>query len=319
MSKNVLLVNVDSIIPNLALMKLSAYHKVRGDNVGFNISDPDIVYSSIVFDWNKHKSDGLHMIYPDAVIDIGGQGYCLDKKIDIPEVYGGDLIKPDYSLYPHMDYDLGFTTRGCVRNCYFCNVCQLEGTFKVVQHPSEFHDPEHNNAVYLDNNVLLDKGWFMEVTDWAISAGMGVDFSQGFDIRLVDEDIAGRITDMKYWKSFKFAYDDKKYTDELVRGVELLYDSGFRFKNNAIVYVYMHNDDHFQDALDRCNLLREIGATPFVMINMNTKRTQRMIDLKRWCIPMAFWAYTFEEYQKYQGRVKIEGEYEYTDTLERFI
>lgn len=50
----VLLINVDSTIPNLALMKLSTYHKSIGDSVGFNITDPDIVYASVIFSWNSY-------------------------------------------------------------------------------------------------------------------------------------------------------------------------------------------------------------------------------------------------------------------------
>lgn len=70
----VLLVNVDSVIPNLALMKISTYHKALGDEVGFHVSNPDKVYASCVFMHNKHKVDGLKFFYPEAEIDIGGGG-----------------------------------------------------------------------------------------------------------------------------------------------------------------------------------------------------------------------------------------------------
>ena len=70
----VLLIDVDSKIPNLALMKISAYHKSIGDEVGFNISKLDKIYASIIFNKNHHAMDGLSMLYPDAEIDIGGGG-----------------------------------------------------------------------------------------------------------------------------------------------------------------------------------------------------------------------------------------------------
>ena len=144
------LIDVDSTIPNLALMKLSAYHKAKGDEVGFNIEDPEKVYASIIFKKNRYKADGLRFYYPDAEIDVGGSGYDLYKRI--PEE--AELLCPDYSLYEGMDFDLGFTSRGCDRGCYFCIVTRKEGPYRRAQHPSEFHDPSHKKVMLLDNNIL---------------------------------------------------------------------------------------------------------------------------------------------------------------------
>ncbi len=72
-----LLVDVDSTIPNLALMHISTWKKAEGNEVGFSVTDPDEIYASCVFDWNRHKTDGLRFMYPDARIDIGGSGVSL--------------------------------------------------------------------------------------------------------------------------------------------------------------------------------------------------------------------------------------------------
>src|SRR5665647_2530629 len=86
--KRILLIDVDSKIPNLALMKLSAWHKELGDNVallrGSQIvltDKPDKVYVSIVFKKNAHALDHLSSAYPDIDIDIGGSGYDLKKEL----------------------------------------------------------------------------------------------------------------------------------------------------------------------------------------------------------------------------------------------
>lgn len=79
MNKKILLIDIDSKLPNLALMKLSAHHKNKGDNVSFNNTDkPDIVYASVIFNKNKHLVDGLRFYYPNAEVVIGGSGYNLN-------------------------------------------------------------------------------------------------------------------------------------------------------------------------------------------------------------------------------------------------
>jgi hypothetical protein len=169
------LIDVDSKIPNLALMKISAYHKSIGDivtfshriNVNFGSIEPDKIYASIIFKKNKHELDNLFFSYPDTEIDIGGSGYDIHKKL--PDEI--ENIMPDYSLYPDCDYSIGFSTRGCIRNtitCPFCVVPIKEGKFKRVAHPETWYNPVFSNMVFLDNNILADKDWFMEITSWCI-------------------------------------------------------------------------------------------------------------------------------------------------------
>lgn len=294
MTNGVLLVDIDSTIPNLALMKISTYYKNKGVDVGFNIKDPAQIYASIVFKKNKHLADGLKFLYPDAKIDIGGSGYNLDKKL--PEEI--DLLAPDYSLYPNMDYDLGFTTRGCSRNCYFCIVCKKEGDFKIRQHPRLFHDPKHKKIVLMDNNILLSKKWFFEVTDWILENNLKVDFNQGLDIRLMDDDIAGRLAKLKPINTWRFAFDNLNYEREVIAGIKCLKSAGVDIKHKTLWYVYLHNDGYFIDALDRCNTLKENGALPFIMVNREAKRTQRITDLTRWTRPWVFFKTDFTNYKR---------------------
>ena len=99
--------------PNLALMKLSAYHKARGDEVflNFPLCQPDITYASCIFSWHKPN------LIEQSVI-AGGSGIDLDTWLP-NEV---EHIMPDYSLYPNIDFSMGFTSRGCIRDCPFCLV-----------------------------------------------------------------------------------------------------------------------------------------------------------------------------------------------------
>lgn len=290
----VLLIDVDSTIPNLALMHLSTYHKQKGDEAGFNISDPDKVYASVIFTKNRHLCDGLRFFYPNAEIDIGGSGYDLKKKL--PE--GVDRLMPDYSLYPNYQSDLGFTTRGCDRNCYFCIVTKKEGRFHINQHPSEFHDPSHKSIVLMDNNILWDKDWFFEVTDWILKNELKVDFNQGLDIRLVDNDIAKRISELRPICNWHFTFDSLNYKDDVINGIDVLNKNGVNLRHDSNFYVYLHNDSQFDDALERITILKEKNVLPYLMINPESKKTKRMADLKRYTRPWVFFSMDFKDYRR---------------------
>lgn len=287
-----LLVDVDSTIPNLALMHISAWKKSEGHEVGFSIPDPDEIYASVVFDWNRHKADGLKLFYPNARVDVGGSGVSLSKRL--PDDV--NLMMPDYSVYPDCDYDLGFTTRGCVRNCHFCVVPRKEGRFRVVQHPSEFHDPSHKSIMLLDNNILADKDWFFEITDWILSKELKVDFNQGLDLRLMDRDIARRIRELRCMATWKFAFDSLDYRDDVVRGIRMLQDAGVKVRNSSLTYVYLDSDEDFDSAFERLSILRELDAMPYVMLNRNARITPRMRALKRWTRPQIFYSTEWEDY-----------------------
>lgn len=207
-------------------------------------------------------------------------------------------MMPDYSLYPEWRSDLGFTTRGCGRHCYFCVVPRKEGKFRINQHPRDFHDPKHRSVVLMDNNVLWDKDWFLEITDWMLQEGMAVDFNQGLDLRLMDREIARRIAELKPLHYWHFAFDSMDYKDEVVRGIGMLKDAGVDIRRHTNVYVYLHDDTQVEDALERCRILKELGTLPYIMVNREAKRTQRMTDLKRWTRPQIFFTTDFEAYRR---------------------
>ena len=253
-TKKCLLIDVDSTIPNLALMHISTWKKREGYEVGFNVQEPDEVYASIVFDKNRHKADGLRYFYPDAVIDIGGGGYDLNKRL--PEWV--DLLPPDYSLYPECDYSLGFTSRGCNRSYPFCVVPRKEGRFRRHQHPSEFYNPRFKKMVLMDNNILFDKAWFFEVTDWILEKDLRVDFNQGLDVRLIDKDVAERIAELRTFRPLRFAFDSVDYEDKVANGIQLMNEAGIKVRNRAEWYVYLDSDEEFDSALYRCKRLKEL-------------------------------------------------------------
>ncbi len=201
------LIDVDGHnFPNLPLMKLSAWHKQQGDTVGWYdpltawINPPDKVYMSKVFTFTP---DYQHPVCAGEVIK-GGTGYNYPSGGDPlpPEI---EHIYPDYSLYPDLckDTAYGFLTRGCPRGCDFCIVGKKEGKCSVkVADLSEFWNGQ-KNIILLDPNMFACRDW-KELSQQLIDSGAWVDFSQGCDIRIMTEEKAEYIRQMKI-KQIHFA------------------------------------------------------------------------------------------------------------------
>lgn len=172
----------------------------------------DKVYMSKVF---SSTPDFQYYINADEVIK-GGSGYCISfengkevyhKENDGQLPYEIEHIYPDYSLYPELTKDTayGFMSRGCPRGCDFCHVEVKEGrkAYKVAD-LSEFWRGQ-KNIVLLDPNTIACKKW-KDILEQLIDSGAWVDFSQGVDIRLMTEEKAEMIKQIKV-KNIHFAWD----------------------------------------------------------------------------------------------------------------
>ena len=288
----ILLVDTDSKIPNLVLMKISAHYKGRDHTVGWDIPDPDIIFASVVFTKNAWKARALRFMYPNAEITIGGSGYDLSTAL--PDEI--ERTKPDYDLYPNATYSLGFTTRGCIRKCPFCIVPEKEGRFRRAQHISEFHDDRFDTAVCLDNNVYADPQWFFQNTDFVLEQGLRYNAVQGMDIRILTEEIAGRLADLKWSGQMHFAFDRMRDEDAVRRGIRLLQDAGIRTRHDVSVYVLVGYDTTPEEDKQRCRLLKELGATPFVMQYRSTSWTRKIAG---WANrPQALWSCDIDDWDR---------------------
>lgn len=274
------LIDIDSKIPNLALMQLSAYHKSIGDEVGFDVSNPDRVYISCIFQKNAAKARGIATYFPDAEVILGGSGIDLHSKIPEPAW----KIKPDYSLYPESNYDLGFTTRGCIRKCPFCVVPEKEGRLHRWQHVSEFHQEGHKSVKLLDNNIGADKDWFFENTNWIIDHKLKLNICSGMDIRILTEEVARQIARIKFVDNIiNFAWDNPEDEDKIMAGIDMLKDAKVPMQKVSF-YVLTGFNTTFEQDKYRCQKLREAGVLCFVMQykpNPQTRQLARWAN-KRW-------------------------------------
>jgi len=246
------LYDVDSKIPNLALMKLSAWHKRKGDDVELYlpISKYDKVYASKIF------LDSLVLYRYD---ELGGSG---TEKWDILLPREAEHIMPDYSLY-NCDYAIGFTTRGCIRNCPFCIVRKKEGKIKANADIYEFWSRQ-KKAMLLDNNILALPSHFERIAKQIIKENIIVDFNQGLDIRLVNRPIAQLLAKIKHWKQLHFAFDNVDIESAVKKGIKILNKAGIK-PYRLMFYVLIGFDSTPEQDLYRVELLRALKADPFVM------------------------------------------------------
>jgi hypothetical protein len=252
---------------------------------------PEKVYISVVFKKNKQVVDEFVSKYPNTEIDIGGSGYDLKK--ELPDYI--ENLKPDYSLYPEFDYSIGFSSRGCFRrDCFFCIVRAKEGRFHKVAHPETWYNPDYKKLVLLDNNILTNRKHFMRITDWCLEKNLKVWFTQGLDIRRVNNTIAHRLLELKHFKMISFAWDNINDEATIREKIDLLKRVGFtknklRAKVQFYVYVDSDSDEEYNSGVYRCRELKKLNCNAYVMYNVDNERTQRIKDLQRWSIRKIFY------------------------------
>lgn len=287
------LIDVDSHnFPNLALMKISAYHKSIGDIVEWYQHDQwyDLVYQSKVFD-ETYTPELPFTPHADCTIK-GGTGYGLSNVLPADVEH----MMPDYGLYGITDTAYGFLTRGCPRHCGFCIVGDKEGLRSVkVADLSEFWDG-HQKIELLDPNLLACKDR-MDLLDQLVDSRAIVNVNQGFDIRLTNEEVAEKLGRMRV-KRVHFAWDNP---EQDLRPYFERFTAAYRRKSSStkVVYVLTNYNSTLEQDLYRVYTLRDLGYDPYIMIYDKPHAPKTTKHLGRWVNNKFIFrkCRTFEEYR----------------------
>lgn len=306
------LIDVDGkgVYPNLALMKIARYHRQQGDNVEWcdYLSHYDIVYKAKVFTFT---ADDGYIVNADKVVR-GGTGYNITSKLP-SEI---DSLQPDYSIYPNFDKRTayGFLTRGCPNKCPWCVVPAKEGKVNPYMDVDEIAIEGRNKLVLMDNNILASDYGLQQI-EKIIKHGYRVDFNQALDARLVTDEIAKTLAQVKWLeRRIRFGCDTPKQIDDCERAIALINKYGY--KGDFFLYTMIGND--FNEAYSRINHWRKRlkeerakhGGTPTFAYaqpfrdpyNKRHEPPQWQKDLAGWCNKRPiFWSCEFKDFEPRKG------------------
>lgn len=271
------IINIDSKIPNLALEKVRKYYIDKG----FTINDQPIfvgivpTFISVVFDWNKNKVEkyeGLPNVY------IGGSGYDLKSKLP-KEI---EMVNPKINM--------GFTTRGCIRECPFCIVPEKEGKIKAVADIYDIWDGKAKEITLFDNNIFAHKKHFKLIASQLIKENLSIDFNQGLDIRLLNNEYCEILEQLKFNKDVRFALDDFNLIPLVREKLSLL--RKYKIRKNYFFYVISGFDTSFEDDYARLKFLKKENCRPYLQRHKSVKGKRIYTRCSQWV--NQFW--TFQKY-----------------------
>ena len=314
--KNILLIDIDSTIPNIALMKLSSYYKDKGYSIEllrlFIPYYPNRKKKVAFIDTSLYYKVFASSIFKDSYkyvkgnnIIFGGTGYDPLVKLDkIIENY-----KCDYTLYNEIKRSYNFITRGCIRNCYFCLVRQKEGFLHKVNSIEdiikEAIELDHKELIFMDNNILAYKE-HNSIFKILAKTKFKIDFNQGLDFRLLNEENQLLLSKLKYQSEYIFAFDDWSYKN-LIDQKKYLFDRFGKWKIK--LYLYVNPEMELSNIINRIIYCKHNNYLPYVMRDIrcwDSINNEFYIDIAAYCNqPNLFKKISFKEFLSIRHKNKF--------------
>ena len=269
--------NLEPKYTNIALEKIKLFYLTHNEGVrDYNPLEHllfDKIYCSSIFTFTDKSYVTDDMI-------CGGSGFDLTTTLRSET----EEMKPKINM--------GFATRGCIRNCPFCIVPEKEGNIRVAGDIYDFWDRESKKLIILDNNILALPDHFKYICDQIKNENLMVDFNQGLDHRLLNDEIAEKLRSLRY-KEYRFAFDSINYESSVRKAIDILHKHEIKW---SMWYVLVGFDTTYNEDLSRLLMLKSHDQRVFVQ-RYNNKTNPFYTELAGWANQhQLFHKYTFEEF-----------------------
>lgn len=297
------MLNIDSKLPNIALKKIEMWHQQRGDEVIWDLwwalGQVEQAYASCIFSKNKWRIHTAKRTWGDHIM-AGGTGY--DPTIKLPREI--EEMKPRLNI--------GFTTRGCIRNCPFCLVPEAEGYIHVVGDIGDIWDRKSRSVTLLDNNILALPKHFEKICGQLIDWDLAVDFNQGLDIRLLTDKVCVYLQAIKLKNELRFAFDFPELEPIIRQKVALI--RKYNIRQHPFFYVLVGFNTTFEEDIHRLMVLKELDCRAYVMRHENTPKERHYLRLAQWA--NQFWTFAKYNYDEFcEAYEKDKREHPYKQKL----
>jgi hypothetical protein len=309
------LTQIDGSLPNLALMKLSHWHKAKGDSVFYTRkSEPDMfegsydrVYGSAIFEFSKHKVARFLAAWPEAII---GGSYDKDNKLTVEDIIGAPYEGLDYSYWPDFKPSIGYTQRGCRFKCGFCSVPGREGKARSVSSVANvWRGPGHPKKLHLLDNDFFGqpkRDWMSCIAEMR-NGDFRVCFNQGVNIRVITPEIAAALASVEYRddsfseRRLYTAWDSLGDEELFFRGVRHLEAAGIPPKHiRAYMLTGFDPNETYEAIRYRFDAMVALGIEPYPMVldcrETDPDRYRRLKQFQRWVVTGLYRAVPFSEY-----------------------
>lgn len=219
-----------------------------------DLPDIDEVHVSTTFTYDKPKAEQLAEDWHKAgyKVKIGGPAYNTPSHDFIPGMY----LKEGYVI----------TSRGCIRNCWFCSVWRREGGLREM--------PVTEGWIINDDNLLAcSEKHIRAVFEMLSRQDKRPIFAGGLDSRLLTEWHVDLLREARTERMY-FAYDNEQDFEPLVRAGRLLRNGGIRDSSGHKQKCYVligYPGDTMVNAEKRLIDTWRAGFWPFAMLFRNEK------------------------------------------------